>query len=88
VILNPRFIYFINQSIGLCGNFNNIEADDFTTIGGLREGTALDFANTWKTRASCLDAKRNFENPCSLSTENGMNLPLLLSCDFHNTLHL
>ncbi|RXN23782.1 mucin-5AC-like protein [Labeo rohita] len=55
---------------GLCGNFNNIEADDFTTIGGLREGTAVDFANTWKTRASCPDVKRNFENPCSLSTEN------------------
>ncbi|XP_048039251.1 mucin-5AC-like [Megalobrama amblycephala] len=58
------------ETCGLCGNFNNIEADDFTTIGGLREGTALDFANTWKTRASCPDVKRNFENPCSLSTEN------------------
>ncbi|XP_050971216.1 mucin-5AC [Labeo rohita] len=58
------------ETCGLCGNFNNIEADDFTTIGGLREGTAVDFANTWKTRASCPDVKRNFENPCSLSTEN------------------
>ncbi|XP_051755498.1 mucin-5AC-like [Ctenopharyngodon idella] len=58
------------ETCGLCGNFNNIEADDFTTIGGLREGTALDFANTWKTRASCPDVKRTFENPCSLSTEN------------------
>ncbi|XP_016414652.1 mucin-5AC-like [Sinocyclocheilus rhinocerous] len=58
------------ETCGLCGNFNNIEADDFTTIGGLREATALDFANTWKTRASCPDVKRNFENPCSLSTEN------------------
>ncbi|XP_057184367.1 mucin-5AC-like, partial [Triplophysa rosa] len=58
------------QTCGLCGNFNNIEADDFTTIGGLREGTAVDFANTWKTRASCPEIKRSFENPCSLSIEN------------------
>ncbi|XP_073715695.1 mucin-2 [Misgurnus anguillicaudatus] len=58
------------ETCGLCGNFNNIEADDFTTIGGLREGTAVDFANTWKTRASCPDVKRTFENPCSLSIEN------------------
>nr|XP_021333301.1 mucin-5B [Danio rerio] len=58
------------ETCGLCGNYNNMEADDFTTIGGLREGTALDFANTWKTRASCPDVKRSFENPCSLSTEN------------------
>lgn len=67
------FLLITNQCTGLCGNFNKIEADDFTTIGGLREATALDFANTWKTRASCPDVKRNFENPCSLSTENGMN---------------
>lgn len=57
--------------VGLCGNFNNIQADDFTTISGLREATAVDFANTWKTRASCADVKRTFENPCSLSLENG-----------------
>lgn len=56
---------------GLCGNFNNIQADDFTTISGLREATAVDFANTWKTRASCPDVQRSFENPCSLSSENG-----------------
>uniref|UniRef100_A0A8B9HTT1 VWFD domain-containing protein n=1 Tax=Astyanax mexicanus TaxID=7994 RepID=A0A8B9HTT1_ASTMX len=61
---------FQGQMCGLCGNFNNIQADDFTTMGGLTEGTAVDFANTWKTRASCLDVQRTFENPCSLSTEN------------------
>ncbi|KAB5559480.1 hypothetical protein PHYPO_G00029630 [Pangasianodon hypophthalmus] len=61
---------FQGQTCGLCGNFNNIQADDFTTAGGLREGTAVDFANTWKTRANCPDIQRTFENPCSLSTEN------------------
>ncbi|MCJ8738057.1 hypothetical protein PDJAM_G00031110 [Pangasius djambal] len=61
---------FQGRTCGLCGNFNNIQADDFTTAGGLREGTAVDFANTWKTRANCPGIQRSFENPCSLSTEN------------------
>ncbi|XP_028812929.1 mucin-5AC-like [Denticeps clupeoides] len=58
------------QTCGLCGNFNNIQADDFMTMGGLTEGNAADFANTWKTRPSCPDVKTSFENPCSLSVEN------------------
>lgn len=67
-----RCVFWIfPHSAGLCGNFNNIQADDFTTAGGLREGTAIDFGNTWKTRANCPDIQRSFENPCSLSTENG-----------------
>ncbi|TSM20287.1 Mucin-5B [Bagarius yarrelli] len=61
---------FQGQTCGLCGNFNNIQADDFTTPSKLTEGTAVDFANSWKTRANCLDVQRTFENPCSLSTEN------------------
>ncbi|KAJ8344245.1 hypothetical protein SKAU_G00315740 [Synaphobranchus kaupii] len=55
---------------GLCGNFNNVQADDFKSTSGLVEGTAAAFANTWKARASCTDVKRSFENPCSLSVEN------------------
>ncbi|KAI4904106.1 hypothetical protein NFI96_033254, partial [Prochilodus magdalenae] len=58
------------QTCGLCGNFNNIQVDDFGTMGGLTEATAVDFVNAWKTRASCRDVQRSFENPCSLSTEN------------------
>ncbi|KAJ8361880.1 hypothetical protein AAFF_G00415910 [Aldrovandia affinis] len=55
---------------GLCGNFNNVQADDFKAPSGLVEGTAADFANTWKTRGSCPDVKGSFTNPCSLSIEN------------------
>ncbi|XP_046713225.1 mucin-5AC [Silurus meridionalis] len=67
IMIDPAFQ---RQTCGLCGNFNNIQADDFTTASGLREGTAVDFANTYKTRANCPDIQRTFENPCSLSTEN------------------
>lgn len=62
-------------SPGLCGNFNSIQADDFRTISGLVEGTAAAFANTWKTQAACPNAKNSFEDPCSLSVENGIRRP-------------
>ncbi|KYO22187.1 hypothetical protein Y1Q_0000773 [Alligator mississippiensis] len=55
---------------GLCGNFNNIQADDFKAASGVIEGTSAAFANTWKTQADCPNVKNNFENPCTLSIEN------------------
>ncbi|KAM9422543.1 mucin-5AC-like [Salvelinus alpinus] len=55
---------------GLCGNYNDVQADEFRVISGLVEGTAVAFANTWKTMSSCPDVKTSFENPCSLSIEN------------------
>ncbi|XP_036400140.1 mucin-5B-like [Megalops cyprinoides] len=63
-------VVYQGKTCGLCGNFNNIQADDFKAISGVVEGTAVAFANTWKTRASCPDAKKNYENPCSLSVQN------------------
>lgn len=59
-------------SAGLCGNFNSVQADDFRTLSGVVEGTAAAFANTWKTQAACPNVKNSFEDPCSLSVENGM----------------
>lgn len=56
---------------GLCGNFNQNQADDFRTLSGVVEGTAAAFANTWKTQAACPNVKNSFEDPCSLSVENG-----------------
>ncbi|XP_069079243.1 mucin-5AC-like [Pleurodeles waltl] len=58
------------KTCGLCGNFNDVQADDFTAISGIIEGTAAAFANTWKTSASCPNVKNIFENPCTLSIEN------------------
>ncbi|XP_006893418.1 PREDICTED: mucin-5B [Elephantulus edwardii] len=59
-----------DQMCGLCGNFNQNQADDFTALSGVVEGTGAAFANTWKTQASCPNAKNSFEDPCSLSVEN------------------
>ncbi|XP_058383655.1 mucin-5AC-like [Diceros bicornis minor] len=55
---------------GLCGNFNQNQADDFRTLSGVVEGTAAAFVNTWKTQAACPNVKNSFEDPCSLSVEN------------------
>lgn len=40
-------------------------------LSGVVEGTGAAFANTWKTQAACPNAKSSFEDPCSLSVENG-----------------
>ncbi|NXJ86214.1 MUC5A protein, partial [Trogon melanurus] len=61
---------FKDQTCGLCGNFNDIQTDDFKVISGIIEGTATAFANTWKTQASCPNIQRSFENPCALSVDN------------------
>ncbi|KAM6980527.1 mucin-5AC-like [Aplochiton taeniatus] len=61
---------FQNKTAGLCGNFNHNQADDFLKISGVTEGTAVGFANSWKTRASCPELKNSFESPCSLSLDN------------------
>uniref|UniRef100_A0A3P9IS98 VWFD domain-containing protein n=1 Tax=Oryzias latipes TaxID=8090 RepID=A0A3P9IS98_ORYLA len=52
---------------GLCGDFNDVEADDFRTSNGIVEGTAVTFANTWKVKATCPDVKAVLEDPCALS---------------------
>ncbi|XP_051822910.1 mucin-5B [Antechinus flavipes] len=61
---------FRGQMCGLCGNFNQNQADDFTATSGVVEGTGAAFANTWKTQANCPNIRNSFENPCSLSVEN------------------
>ncbi|XP_068115901.1 mucin-2-like [Hyperolius riggenbachi] len=55
---------------GLCGDFNNIQTDDFRSLSGALEGTAAAFANTWKSQSDCNDVKDSYENPCSLSVDN------------------
>ncbi|XP_071618105.1 mucin-5AC-like isoform X8 [Heliangelus exortis] len=58
------------QTCGLCGNFNDVQMDDFKTTSGVIEGTSAAFGNTWKIRADCPDAKNTFENPCTASIQN------------------
>ncbi|XP_028256785.1 mucin-5AC-like isoform X2 [Parambassis ranga] len=58
------------KTCGLCGNFNNNQADDFLKLSGVKDATAAGFVNSWKTHAGCPDVKNNFENPCSLSLDN------------------
>ncbi|CAH6793373.1 Muc5b [Phodopus roborovskii] len=66
VSLDPSYR---GQMCGLCGNFNQNQADDFTALSGVVEGTGAAFSNTWKTQASCPNTKNTFEDPCSYSVE-------------------
>ena len=52
--------------IGLCGNFNGMEGDDFKTTNGLVEATGSAFANTWKAQPTCADQAEKLEDPCML----------------------
>lgn len=56
---------------GLCGDFNDVEADDFRTTNGLIEGTAGTFVNTWKSQANCPDVTNLLGDPCTLSIDKG-----------------
>ncbi|ETE61071.1 Mucin-5B [Ophiophagus hannah] len=67
IYLDPSFQ---GRMCGLCGNFNHNQRDDFKTLNGLIEGTAIAFANTWKTEAACDNIKQHFNDPCTVSTEN------------------
>ncbi|KAF4081535.1 hypothetical protein AMELA_G00162330 [Ameiurus melas] len=56
---------------GLCGNFNDKQGDDFKSESGLTEGTATNFASTWKA-ALCQDFSTSLYDPCSMSVEKEM----------------
>ncbi|XP_067447173.1 mucin-5AC [Thunnus thynnus] len=74
--LTPIMQVYIKASVsnkgklsGLCGDFNDVEADDFRTTNGLIEGTAVTFGNTWKTKTSCPDVINILGDPCILSVD-------------------
>ncbi|KAI4871537.1 hypothetical protein NFI96_030346 [Prochilodus magdalenae] len=54
---------------GLCGNFDDVQENDFKTNLGLTEGTGASFANTWKASSNCPDIIISQQNPCSMSVE-------------------
>ncbi|KAF5908258.1 mucin-5AC-like isoform X2, partial [Clarias magur] len=53
---------------GLCGNFNDMQGDDFKTHSGLIEGTSTSFASSWKVKL-CQDFSATLSDPCSMSVE-------------------
>ncbi|XP_077177563.1 mucin-5B-like isoform X1 [Paroedura picta] len=76
VQLKPTMQVFImidetyrNRTSGLCGNFNNIETDDFRTVSGIVEDSASAFGNSWKIMASCADVQDIIEDPCLKSVD-------------------
>ncbi|XP_073687675.1 uncharacterized protein [Garra rufa] len=52
---------------GLCGNYNDVQKDDFKTGSDIIEGTPTSFVNFWKQ--NCPDLEITFDNPCSLNIE-------------------
>ncbi|KAJ4937971.1 hypothetical protein JOQ06_002598 [Pogonophryne albipinna] len=74
--LKPIMQVYIKASVrnkgklmGLCGDFNDVEADDFRTTNGLIEGTAWAFVNTWKSKPSCPDVTNIIGDPCTSSID-------------------
>ncbi|XP_053496890.1 mucin-2-like [Ictalurus furcatus] len=57
IILQPQHM---GEVCGLCGNYNGNGMDDFTTQG-LHVSDVLEFANSWKVRSECPDAKPDFD---------------------------
>lgn len=65
--------------------------DDFKVASGLVEGTAIVFANTWKTRATCPDITTRFVHPCSQGINKGtasISLPMLYYIMFVMSYHV
>ncbi|XP_056455692.1 mucin-5B-like [Gadus chalcogrammus] len=62
-------VSYKGQLRGLCGDFNDVEADDFKTTNGMIAGTAATYANTWRAQPSCPDVTNRISNPCSLSVD-------------------
>ncbi|XP_068458542.1 mucin-5B-like [Clinocottus analis] len=72
--LSPIMQVYIKASVskkgtlrGLCGDFNDVEGDDFKSSNGLTEGTAGTFVNIWKTKTFCSDVTNILGDPCGLS---------------------
>ncbi|XP_051915933.1 mucin-2-like [Hippocampus zosterae] len=55
--------------LGLCGDFNDVECNDFQTRSGMIEGTAAAFANSWKTKGGCPEVNNTLGDPCLLSVD-------------------
>ena len=57
---------YTGDLLGLCGNFNGEQKDDFTTKDDEVTGDAALFGNSWKVEDSCPDVP-NEPNPCEFA---------------------
>ncbi|XP_002132784.3 hemocytin-like [Drosophila pseudoobscura] len=65
VHIDAPYSYFDNTA-GLCGTFNDNTKDDFLTPDGDYEGTAVAFANKWRTKEMCAEPEPPVApTPCS-----------------------
>ncbi|KAM9302200.1 mucin-5AC-like [Gastrophryne carolinensis] len=68
IVIEPTYK---KKMCGLCGNYNNIQKDDFqANIGGV-EHSAAEFANIWKTQLHCKNIVPIIEHPCAYGMETG-----------------
>lgn len=55
-----------------------MQSDDMKTRQGMVEGEEGTFSNSWKTDYSCKDGHGRLDDPCSLRTENGKLLTIII----------
>ncbi|KAJ1165139.1 hypothetical protein NDU88_005568 [Pleurodeles waltl] len=58
---------YAGTTVGLCGNYNGNQGDDFLTPSGLVEALVQDFGNSWKLNGDCSDLLKQDTDPCSLN---------------------
>ena len=51
---------------GLCGTFDDMAANDFTTSTGVLVTSAYDFASSYKVMSTCSDIEQ--ADPCTVSS--------------------
>ncbi|XP_075422776.1 mucin-5B-like [Ascaphus truei] len=61
---------YMGRTCGLCGNYNNIQKDDYRTGNGMIARLPTTFANTWQSRKNCKPVPNLFIDPCTHSIQN------------------
>eukprot|EP00795_Rhopilema_esculentum_P014538 gene14538-5605_t len=59
---------FRGRTSGLCGTFNGIQQDDFTTPEGGHEANAITFADSWKLDSTCQNDVSS-DHPCNVQIQ-------------------
>ena len=59
---------YLNQTTGLCGNYNRMPSDDFVTSNGTITSDVIAFGNSWKVDGDCEDAVV-VPDPCAADSQ-------------------